>query len=1664
MLLPNRPEMKCHLPKKLRAALRACCANDVPAYTCSPLSSLLIRSYVAVVFLVGVAEAVTWDSNWGESVTSAAPSSLPTYTANSTAWTTPGGGHVTSIGSMALYELNGVPNCSTDSYTAIYLDGTGADNVTFVGGAINAAFGSPSVPRDTWIYVSSGSWYNMVGGCFSNQSGCTFEGDSHIQLEGMGVSVNNIIGGNMRDAAGNLFTGDSYVSVKQGNVLGFVFGAGVNAHSNTTSFAGDTHIFIYVPLTTDASVVIDPSQSRLTGANAAIVGGGGPARNISGKSSLAGNTNILIDLTSATGGASSLEKKVIGGSIITDGSGAALLTGVTTMTIKTKNGQTVTGDVVGGSYNLGAYGAMVHGDTANSTGGDTQIAISSEGSFSGMLIGGCYSAGAKSVGSNTLYADSVTQVGSSSISISGGTYEALIVGGSYSAGAGGLGTYTQVSSGAGSVTQAGDARISIAHGSVNASIVGGHYLAGIAVPGAVATIGSISVSLGEESTTTVTGNLYGGSLVLRDTTLTQGDITVTLCSSAILQGSLYAAGGVAESGAASIITGSTTVSLEGGVTFTAGQTLSGGYEYASSSTIFSEGATRTLAVSGGVVDLSDVSLRDFDVADVAAGATLLLGGQLAPSGVTAKTGAGTLTLDGDGNSLEVREGELSIAGLSELSSLNMATGTVLGVSAENLLTVQGTFAYADGLTLDLSSLGQLTAGSVYVLGTAGTLQGDPSSIVVSGLSSDLNASLSQEGSSLLLSVSLKDGILLWEPAVSHGVWVNQGAFGPGGVIFENSADVIVKFNVLENTASGGTGTVTMEGPLLVGSMVINPGEGNTYDYVQSSSQGGTLEIASSLELVSGSSSFAQGTLGFSGSSPIRVEVSAGASLTLADCGGGQLELILAGSSGSSGAVFNWLGTDAEKSSIHGLVSAGDGSVINLQGGALILGASGNSLSSVNFADGSSLELQGDATVSGTLAAVGTSATGEIRVGSGVTLTLASGAGVGEVAVSGGRDSVLLVTGAAAITAGAELRGMLLNIAAGGTLTFASEDALAVSDSTQRVSASVAGSYYTGLTGAGSLGGSSDLLLELASGASTSYSGSMRNFSGSVTVAGSGTQTINSSGTGNVAFSAEQGATLVLGSSVTAVSALSVGNGGTAKLSLAQSTGLSLSVGELHLNSGGTLDLTTNLSPDMLQTAGSSAQGAVRAGSIDYAGGTVNITIAGVSPGLDLTGGGEVSLLLITGETSTGGDVTLNGAGQEMLQKYFADTATLKKQGNDIILTGTTINGDTADFYRKAATSANGHVGAAMLDRLYGTLNPQVNAPDSAAAGVLDAIDQLIVAGDAAAADLQMAAVSGASATALGAAFASDIQRQLSSIRNRTTTMGVSETFVNPDMPYFNAWINAEGNYRTLKQDGTLAGYELNSWGGTIGFDVDFTPNLTCGLALSAMYGDLTAKSADLAQGDLDTYYLTTFARYAPSAWVHTFVASVGLADASLDRTLFYDGTPAYNSGDTHGFAVGLMYEIGYTIPMNEDGSTAIQPIANITYAHSSLDGYTESGSDLAAHFGDQTLDALSLGVGLRAQTVIGENIYNRTSLLEGRILAKFDLGDRRSSAPAGLAILGRSSGDVESAEIGVVGLELGVGMNVPIGPDSGSLFIDGSFDLRADYTNVNATVGYRINF
>ena len=438
--------------------------------------------------------------------------------------------------------------------------------------------------------------------------------------------------------------------------------------------------------------------------------------------------------------------------------------------------------------------------------------------------------------------------------------------------------------------------------------------------------------------------------------------------------------------------------------------------------------------------------------------------------------------------------------------------------------------------------------------------------------------------------------------------------------------------------------------------------------------------------------------------------------------------------------------------------------------------------------------------------------------------------------------------------------------------------------------------------------------------------------------------------------------------------------------------------------------------------------------------------------IDTKGQTEDLVLAYVGDESTQTDeVSLEG---KLFNKYYTNARLV----NGAVL----VDLRSGYFAQDVVPSADENVrtGATMLDEALKYTNPQVTDPEGELAGIMDALESDKLASGSA--EKIAAGLAGASTAALGLAASADVDRQLRAIRNRTTTMGVGEGADRKGMPYVNAWINAEGDYRKLSEDGMLAGYKMTSWGGTLGLDVDCTPRFTCGLAVTAMYGDFTANSAEEADGDLDRTYITAFAHYTHRAWAHTLIGTIGRFDTKLSRSINYGRNTATTEGDSDGTGFGLMYELGYTRALNESGTTAIQPVFNVSWRHSSLGGYTETGSQTALTVGDAEADVVTFALGARLQSAYGAQPCNRSSLFEGRVLAKLATGDKDVQTKVNLH--GLPTHTAKSAETGNFGVEVGAGLAIPMLRDTDTLFIDLSAEFWSSYTNVNGVVGYRINF
>ena len=706
----------------------------------------------------------------------------------------------------------------------------------------------------------------------------------------------------------------------------------------------------------------------------------------------------------------------------------------------------------------------------------------------------------------------------------------------------------------------------------------------------------------------------------------------------------------------------------------------------------------------------------------------------------------------------------------------------------------------------------------------------------------------------------------------------------------------------------------------------------------------------------------------------------------------------------------------------------DVETLALREGNIILNGTENSLDTLTL-EGGGLTISGNAEIE---TITGTEAGGTLAIQGTLDLTGTSSINNGAITGTGS----LRIREGAELALGGEARLDGTSVTADGTLTLTGTESGAIS----------------GLTGSGALsmnGGS--LSISSATTSSGTFSGTLAG-RGALKVSG-GMQTL--AGTGNADYTIEVfNGTLLLEHSSGTVSygAITVGDQG--RLTLG-STGtpncrLELGSGGLAVQSGGTL--TINLDAATMDQLTALMPVIQSQGNISLEDGATVVT-----HNLNAMTTSEMEHLSLTLFTSTEGTATLGEVTlqDDILSSMYNDLR-LEVVGSSIILTGTARQDNV---FAASAETFNSTSGANLL--WGGRFNLGV---DSQLKTLYNAVLSLQSSGDRAGASRAMAAAAGSTVNALGTAQRDALRDQMGWIRNRTTLMGVNPAYVNDDLPRFHMWMEGTGSYAKLDTRGDESGYQLTTWGGTVGVDADLSDRLTVGAAFTAGYGDLTASAADSADGHLDSYYASLFGRYQDRRWAHTLILTGGWNDAKLNRTVNYGEGSYGTQGSTSGWGLGAMYELTYDVYLNENRSSVLQPLFNASVVTTRMDGYEETGAGNAGlNVGRQDWTTGTLALGGRWMGLVGSNIFGREALAEIRVNAAQDLGDRRGETNVSLLGNPGFAQSVRGAKAGTTALQLGAGLSVPVGT-KGTIYVNGNADIRDGSSSVNGSVGYRYDF
>ena len=807
--------------------------------------------------------AAAWDINWGDDVLNQAPANLTAVSP--------------VTGDNYLYNAD---RNKTGEVVHVNLNSTGAINNSIIYGGTASA--QSNITASVWIKATSGTYTNIIGGSRSqwgDNYSCVFTGDTHILIDG--ATVTSLVGGNWGDKDANL-VGNTYITVKSGNVTGNIAGSSVNAHLLNALHTGDTHVFIYTPLS----------------GNGYIAGGSSVGTNYGGCATLTGNTNVTIDLSGYAGEAVTFAKNIAAGHYYTgskaNGNGDRSISGSTNLLIDAADNVTFSGRVVGGTYMSSGNGIMNAVGTVNMT--------IKGGTYTGPVAGGHFMDA--TLENMTMKADVIN------VNLEGGTIAGTVYGGHVDF-----------------VSQSGGHAITTEAGTINVTLDG-------------ATVGT----------------LVGGGFTQRDNggenaVMTQGSVNVSLLSGTVTE--VYAAGEQKHN--TKWTTESVTVNVGDAIVFGENALVTSGYKFHSpdnearcDSTITGD---RTLNFVGASREYTGVSFVGFNKLGVTKADTTATITAYSYEGEVSKSGAGALGLAGESTmtSLTVTEGALTLGAGARL------TGDLILSDNTGLNTGDGSFTLAGALTLGtgLSITGDVAPTGVITLmsGVTGlngvTLAGG--SVAASTVFSSINGSTEISGYKLSLIngvLTLVEGepiiptiALTWAPedaATNHGTWKEGSIFNDEGDKYEAGGKYDVTFGAFTNTAN--PEKVQIVGELAPNSVTVDGGAG-TYEFYTSGAQSGIVAAAEGIHIASGTAIFRAGTLAMTEE---QTALSVAGTLAL-DAGAmvdqDKVNIVL-----NNGGTLRWLAGNTEDYSLNGGLAVSAGTVSfdiganNVQLSGAVLGA------------------------------------------------------------------------------------------------------------------------------------------------------------------------------------------------------------------------------------------------------------------------------------------------------------------------------------------------------------------------------------------------------------------------------------------------------------------------------------------------------------------------------------------------------------------------------------------------------------------------------------------------------------------------------------------------------------------------------------------------------
>jgi probable HAF family extracellular repeat protein len=247
-----------------------------------------------------------------------------------------------------------------------------------------------------------------------------------------------------------------------------------------------------------------------------------------------------------------------------------------------------------------------------------------------------------------------------------------------------------------------------------------------------------------------------------------------------------------------------------------------------------------------------------------------------------------------------------------------------------------------------------------------------------------------------------------------------------------------------------------------------------------------------------------------------------------------------------------------------------------------------------------------------------------------------------------------------------------------------------------------------------------------------------------------------------------------------------------------------------------------------------------------------------------------------------------------------------------------------------------------------------------------------------------------------------------------------------------AWVGGDWGRQSAGSDNGDLGT------GEVGFGYGITAGLTARIALGRTYSQLET----LYHGDSTlrgTYVLPELVAAIPHTPLRlTASAYLNKGDADIKRGYLNAGTQVISSGNPDAEASGLRLRLDWLRAL-ERNAFAITPYTSLTYTHSHVDGYTETGGGFPIRWDSRSDHTTEARVGGDAEYALNQRI-TLLGKLEG--VHRFE----GSSSGASGTILGLNNFSFAGQDYHQNWIRAGLGATGKIGPGTASLMVNRSTD------------------